>query len=379
MTSENKENKKDEIDEFLQKEFIRYIGNNKIIIFKENNKQVENFDDFLENPEKYIKTYKANTFLLLVTFIENNDVENIKKILEKEMLNSQFYDAAIDAMLNNKDKPLNMDIVKLLYEHISVSLREFLLANLISNANDAVMVDWIFENLNEEQYLDTEKIFGMVTKMDKLMFNKLVENDMFHPLKEELFIIMFRQKNTADLYLETYKRETSENDLNNINRDKIINVVIEQILMFNNKETGKLLLDNIKLHKEDFYIWFTFGLGGQKYEMLNFIFENGFKEKFDEETLNKCLVMCESKMNIELLSYLIKNKDKFENLDLTAGEHSIMRKAIIDDKLDIVQFLLENNVYPEHSNITNNELLNDTIEFFASEEIKNTIKNFYKL
>lgn len=351
--------------------FAKYKSDNIVLCAKENNKGDINFDDFLENPDKYVELVNLNMFFLFLNFVQTKDHTNIKKMMEKKVLNPQYYDSIINQILSDKDKEYDLEIIKMLYDEISMELREFTIANCLSSGNDAI-IDWAFENLDEEEYLEAEKIFSMVSNINERVFEKIVEMDLFEKLLNPLFDLMFSREKYVDLFVDEYVKRFGNDNLSNIDEDnKVANLL--HCIITDNISLCKKLLDNIKLSEENLFTWLPMSLMREHYLMIDFVLSNSNINKINARMTNACLVMCGDKINENTLKFLLLNKDRFENLDLTSNDHAILRNAVINDKTEMVKILLENKIYSDKSVIENNELLNDTIEFFASEEISNLI------
>jgi hypothetical protein len=367
------------ISQILKEKSVKYISGD-IIISDKDQKQTIQFDEFLKDPSKYLPFHDIQIYFLLLKFIETNDLKNIKKIIDNNIIGSEYYDSAIDAVLSNNilaPTESSMDIIKLLYENISLERREYFMINCIANTKNPIIVNWIIDTLKNEPYLEITNILEKVPTMDQSLFHKLIEYYTFDEIKELLFLIMFQNSDNAKLYLETYKKKTGKNNLLDIPSQKVVPVVISKILSEGNKEIGQLLFNNLELDKDDSYLWLIFALSQLKFEMLNFIFEYSNIKKIDAATIQNCLVISND-IKLETLAYLNNNKDKFENLDLTCKNHHIMRNAIMNDNSVIVSFLLENDIYPVKSMLEDDELLNDTVTFFASDSINEIIDKFYK-
>ncbi len=71
-----------------------------------------------------------------------------------------------------------------------------------------------------------------------------------------------------------------------------------------------------------------------------------------------------------------------DNDNIDDDDHKLLRDAIIEDDMKMIKLLLaEDEIYPKGKSdiFTQNELLNDTLEFFASEEITNFLKEHFGL
>lgn len=372
------------ISKALKEESIKYDSGN-IIIVKNNNGEEKvskiTFEELIESPNNYLKHAYINIYILLINFIENNELENIKKIVNKKLVGSECYDSAIDAILNNKirvSKTVSIDIIKLLYNNISLPLREYFLGNCISHANSDDLIDWIIETLNNEPYLEISKILLHTTNMDKSIFYKLIEICPFDLVKNDLFMIMFQNLENANIFINVYNEKNGVADFLDIPSNKIMPLIISKIMVGENKNLGEFLFKHVKLDSNEVYVWLLLGFLHNKFDMINFILENSNINKIDSNTTYNCLSFCEN-INLELLNYLIKNEKFYGKIDFTCVNHHIMRQAITNEKIEIVKFLLENNTYPEYKNLKENELLNDTLEFFASEEITSYIKKYYNI
>jgi hypothetical protein len=354
--------------------FARYTSENTVVCTKENSKEEVKFDDFLEKPDNYVELVNLNMFFLFLNLVDEKNYPNIQKMIDKKILNSQYYDSIINQILSNKQEEYDLEIIKMLYEEISIELREFTVANCLSSDNDKI-IDWAFENLDKEEYLDVEKIFHMVTSINEKVFNKVLQMNLFETLLNILFNLMFLKENLVDLFLKEYINRFGNDYLSNVNEDNKIATLL-YCIMTDNLYICKKFLENTKLSDENLFSWLPVSLMREKYIMIDFILSNSNITRINEKMTNACLVMCGEKINENTLKFLLLNKDKFENLDLTSNDHAIIRNAIINDKIEIVKILLENKVYTNKSDVESSELLNDTIEFFASEEITNLINNY---
>ncbi len=365
----------------LKEESVKYEPENTIVIKSNNEERRISFDEFLESPNKYLKHIHINVYILLLNVIENGNLENIKKIINKKILGSEYYDFAIDAILNDKIKVPNdiyIDTIKLLYENISLPSREYFLGNCISHAKNEELTKFIIEILNNEPYLEISKILLHTTNMDKSIFYKLIEICSFDEIKNDLFMIMFQNLENAQIFIDVYKEKKGNIDFSDIPSDKITPLIISQIIIRENKELGELLFKHVKLDNKELYVWLMCCFMHSKFKALDFILEKSNINKIDENITYNCLSMCNN-ISLEVLEYLAKSEKFFGKLDFTFKDHHIMRQAIINNKIDIIKFLLKNNFYSECANFTENELLNETLEFFASEEIKSSIKKHYNI
>lgn len=379
------QNMSNELNETIKKlnesGFVRYVSNDMVQLIKDSTKELIQLDDFLNHPKKYVKDVLLNLNLLLIEFVKHNSTENIEKIINTKNLNSIHYDSVISNIIEDKTYVPNIEVLTLLYEKISVNLREFLFAHCISVSKNKQIIDWVFQIINDEPYLEIENIFDKVEFINSCDFvlDNIIKYDLFLILKDNLFSLLFNNVNNARKFLEIYKRETDESDLSEISNDRVIMILLTYVIIKENIELGDLLLQNIKLNLNEVYLWFNYGLMHKKFNVLNWLFKRTGIEKIEKKTIECCLCMLKDDITCDILSYLNNNKDKFEELDFTLQDNVLMRNAIINEKEDIVKFLLENNVYLTYSCIEENELLNDTIEFFASEEIAELIKKHFGL
>lgn len=369
------------MEKTLSEESIKYKNGNIIIYKNKVENETVSYNSFIEEPKKYLNDVglNINLFLLLIEFIENNQIDNLQKIINTDILTSEFYDASIDIILNKKIDSIEkyaFDIIKILYEKITLQMREYLLANCITYSQDKNLDDWILETLENEPYLEISKILQSVLNMNESFFNRIIEIYPFDSIKNELFIIMFQNIKNANLFINVYKEKTKKENLLDINPQKVIPIIISKLLTEENKEIGSLIFNNLELDPNENFIWFIYGLIKSKFEILNYIFENSNIKTIDKEVVYNCLVICQD-INLNMLGYLKNNINIFGNLDFTCKNHHIIRNAIMNDKVDIIKFLLENNVYPKYSDLMNDELLNNTISFFASDEVNDVINNFY--
>jgi len=74
--------------------------------------------------------------------------------------------------------------------------------------------------------------------------------------------------------------------------------------------------------------------------------------------------------NKKIKKILLMDDIRFENDEL-------LRISIMDDDIEIFEFLLLQDEYDDHNSFLNNELLMDTINFFASDSINEIIKKRY--
>jgi hypothetical protein len=139
-----------------------------------------------------------------------------------------------------------------------------------------------------------------------------------------------------------------------------------------NKKIGNLLIDNYKFDTENIYHWFTYGLIRKKFEILDFLLEKMKINFMNSKCFDFLIFMIKDKTTIDILKYLLKIKHIFEHFDLKTQNNILLRNAIINKNYEIVEFLFINKIY-ENYDIKNNELLFETINYFATDEISNYI------
>jgi hypothetical protein len=353
--------------------FVKISQDEILIHIKKDEKKEISLDDFLQNMNNYVESCNIVIYLLLIEYIELKNYECIKKIIDKKILPSQYFDSIINHILSSEN--CDTTLIKLIYEEITEELREFTLANCISKINNNELVEWVFERLDDEAYFDLEKIFSMVENVSDFMFEQIIQKSMFKSIQNELFRIMFLNISNAQIFMNHYEKEYGKDELQHISEDNKITVLI-YCCMTHNKNLCKLLLDNIKLNPENIYMWLSLFLEKERFEMIDYVMENGNIKKIDEKMTISCLALCGERISCSIVKYLFEHKTLFENLNLTCNDNSIFRNAIISENIDIVEFLLENKIYSDRALIEENELLNDTIEFFASEEISELINKY---
>jgi hypothetical protein len=352
---------------------VKLYDFNKIVITKNNKSDIIELDLFLENPLIYVDDEILNIGMLLILYSEKNNIENIKKIIKTKKISSLYYDSAISHIIKYSTH-IDLELLKLLYNEIPINLRELLLTHCLSTSNNNNVIDWIFNIIDDEPYLELDIMFQ---KIDSIMLldyvlEKIIERDLFDLLKNDLFVIMSCDNVNIEKFVNLYKSSCNVNNLQNINQDLILQVLMIIVISNEDKKIGELLVNNYNFKKEDIYQWFLYGLIREKFGILDFLMEKINIDKINSKSLDFIVFMIKDKVSIEILKYLLKIKDKFEFFDLKVQNNALLRNAIINKNFEIVKFLIDNKIY-ENYDFKNNELLFETINYFATEEISNYI------
>lgn len=344
-----------------------------IAITKNNNTHIISLDCFLKDPTKYVLDETLNIGMLLILYAEKNDVLNMKKIIKTKKINSLYYDSAISHIIKYSQN-IDIELLKLLYDEISINLRELLLTHCLSLSGNTDIIDWIFDIIDNEPYLEIDMMFKKIDSINLIdyVLEKIKERDIFDILKNDLFVIMLYDELCLNKFINFNKLLCNNSDLTNINQDLILQVLMVIVISDENEKIGDLLINNYKFDINNVYHWFSYGLLRKKFNMLDFLLEKMKINIINSKCFDFLIFMLKDKATTDILKYLLKIKNKFECFDLKAQNNVLLRNAIINKKFDIVKFLFENKIY-ENYDIKNNELLFETINYFATEEILNYI------
>jgi hypothetical protein len=122
---------------------VKIENNDNIVVTKNNISNIITLDCFLEEPSKYVFDETLNIGMLLILYAEKNSVNNMKKIIKTKKINSLYYDSAISHIMSHS-KNIDIELLKLLYDEISINLRELLLSHCLSTSDNKDIIDWIF-------------------------------------------------------------------------------------------------------------------------------------------------------------------------------------------------------------------------------------------
>jgi hypothetical protein len=310
--------------------------------------------------------------MLLILYAEKNSVNNMKKIIKTKKINSLYYDSAISHIMSHS-KNIDIELLKLLYDEISINLRELLLSHCLSTSDNKDIIDWIFNVIDDEPYLEIDMMFKKIDSINLIdnVLEKIKERKLFDMLKNDLFVIMSYDELNLNKFINLNKL-LCDSDLKNINQDLILQVLMVIVIGNENKKIGNLLIDNYKFDTENIYHWFTYGLIRKKFEILDFLLEKMKINFMNSKCFDFLIFMIKDKTTIDILKYLLKIKHIFEHFDLKTQNNILLRNAIINKNYEIVEFLFINKIY-ENYDIKNNELLFETINYFATDEISNYI------
>jgi hypothetical protein len=351
---------------------VKIENNDNIVVTKNNISNIITLDCFLEEPSKYVFDETLNIGMLLILYAEKNSVNNMKKIIKTKKINSLYYDSAISHIMSHS-KNIDIELLKLLYDEISINLRELLLSHCLSTSDNKDIIDWIFNVIDDEPYLEIDMMFKKIDSINLIdnVLEKIKERKLFDMLKNDLFVIMSYDELNLNKFINLNKL-LCDSDLKNINQDLILQVLMVIVIGNENKKIGNLLIDNYKFDTENIYHWFTYGLIRKKFEILDFLLEKMKINFMNSKCFDFLIFMIKDKTTIDILKYLLKIKHIFEHFDLKTQNNILLRNAIINKNYEIVEFLFINKIY-ENYDIKNNELLFETINYFATDEISNYI------
>jgi hypothetical protein len=370
------------LDELKKAGFVRYNKENPatFIVEKMNGTEEISVESYFLNPLENREEYVAvlNLSMLLMESVFNNDLDKVEKIIRTGILKFMHYDSCINGALSEESFEPDFKIINALYEQIPCEVREFTLFSFLSNSSRESVVDWCLSKIEEEEYLDFDNILKQMenVKLYKKIFEYALNKNLLESNADNFFMLAFDGKSGTI--------ENGKLFLNNVSLEKIQSEVkCAAILSIafaepENKELMDLLLSNVSYPTEYTYTWLANLIVSKKTDMIKFILDK-VQTKIKKEHIEFCLISLKNNMSVEILKTLKDLEDHMESpLDLKSGDNVLIREAIINDKKEIVEYLLNNNVYPSRSVIEENELLNDTIEFFASEEITEMINNYFE-
>lgn len=367
------------IDNLKNTGLVKIKDNNTISIIKKNEIVNISLNEFLFNPTKYVTDEILNFGLLLISYTEQNNIVNMKKIIQTKKISSLYYDSAITHILSNEIN-IDSELLQLLYDEISVNLRELLLTYCISSSCNEKIIDWVFEVIDNEPYLEIDVIFKKIETVILIdyIINKIIERNLFDILKEDLFIIMSQDYNNLQKFIELNKTKCNIENLSNID-EKIINqVLLITIILNENEKLCDLLLNNYNLNNEEMYNWFSFTIMNKKFKILDFILKKNKISHINKKCIEFMFLIMKDKIDIDVLNYLYKIRNMCEIFDLKMQNNILLRNAIINKKLDVIKFLFETNTYSSYEEICKNELLFETLNYFANDEITDYIAQFFK-
>lgn len=349
----------------------------KLIYVVKDKKSELGLNEYLADPKKYTPDHtRVNTFMILMEHVNNRNKEYINKITDSNILMSSDYDACISHLLESKSE--DMEIIEILYEQISLESREFLLTSFLMSSDEKIVLDWVFGRFDAEPYIELQKIVAMIIDMNvpikcyEQLLKYVIVKDELDTLLNEMFYFGFDNTGNSIEKAKLFIKECGNEKLTQISQDYITGTLVNVGLSENN-ELMDLLLENIKVTNEMAYSWILILMKINKIDPIRNILEKT-KLILSKKHIDHCIFSLKDEMTIEKLRFL-KSIEKYmeEPIDFTSNEYVLLREAIINEKKDMVEYIIENI---DCSKLKEDELLVDTIEFFASEEIQELLQQY---